>query len=83
MKVRVERGRRITKTMPATEVCMSMGITDTQMECELLEHNAVQLYKEGRQFSSPILPGEAGLYNDCQGYYYLSNGWDSVGTDTN
>lgn len=76
--VRVQPGQRFTKIMPATEVCMSMKITDQSFECELLPHNAVQLWKDGRHFSSPILPGEAGLYNDGNGFYYNSNGWDQV-----
>ncbi|WNI17673.1 hypothetical protein [Actinacidiphila sp. ITFR-21] len=50
-------------TMPWSEVCMHLRVSDQVMEVELREHGA-QLIKEGRVFSSPITWGEAGIYTD-------------------
>lgn len=68
-------GERYQGEMPHSEVCIHMQVAGKVMEFELLENKrSVQLYKDGRPFSSPILCGEAGLFReDCDGlsfYYY-------------
>jgi hypothetical protein len=42
-----------------------------------------QIYKDGRKFSSPILTGEAGFYQDEKGYYtYQDDGPGDADPDT-
>lgn len=70
-RVNIFPGQRGKAKMPASEVCMHMHIVGEEMEFLFLSSGrAVQLFKDGREFSSPILPGEAGLFQDHEGYYY-------------
>jgi len=57
--------------MPASEVCLHMRVTDRVMDFELLSQRSVQLYNDdGTHFSSSITTGEAGIYEDSDGFYY-------------
>ena len=66
--------------MPHSEVCIHMRVADRIMPFSLsLNRRSVQLYDfspEGsiRKFSSPILPGEAGLYEIGMNDWPLSDG---------
>lgn len=62
-----ERGR---KCMPYSEVCMYMRIAGKEMDFEVVSQHAVQLYRDGKPFSMPILTGEAGLFHTDDGFYY-------------
>lgn len=69
-------GHRGTKRMPWSEVCLHMNVQDRTMEFEVLPSGMVQLYKDGRVFSSPITSGEAGLYHNTDNesrFYYHPN----------
>ena len=68
----VKTGQRYKGTMPHSEVCLHMGIAGKEMLFEVLEAGTplVQLYDaEGRQFSFPVLLGEAGVYADGPDLY--------------
>lgn len=77
-KIRVETGKRYKSIMPHSEVCIHMRVADKVMEFEKLERRAVQLFEDGKPFSHPIFPGEAGVMEDEEGFYFNSNGWDQV-----
>lgn len=62
-------------TMPYSEVCMHMGIAGKKMYAKILEREekpvAAQLFDENkRPFSSPVTTGEAGFYEDEEGFYF-------------
>jgi hypothetical protein len=67
-------GRRVPVVMPASEVCMHMGLTGKVMHVELVQEGLyvqAQLYMPyGEKHSFPITTGEAGFYHDEIGYYY-------------
>lgn len=65
-------GKLYRGLMPHSEVCIHMQVAGKVMEFELLPRGAVQLYKDRQLFSSPILSGEAGIYQNDDGsrYYY-------------
>jgi hypothetical protein len=58
-------GLKYKTILPSSEVCMHMRVAGKPMLVELLPgRHAVQLYTpDGVPFSSPILPGEAGVYD--------------------
>lgn len=65
--------------MPYSEVCMHMKIAGKPMYFQLIEIRPsrclVQLYDAENQTSpwfSPILPSEAGLFQDDESYYYYT-----------
>ncbi|WP_424863045.1 hypothetical protein [Streptomyces sp. MMS24-I29] len=62
-RVDLEIGDRIFATMPWSEVCIHLQVSDQVMEVEVRERDA-QLIKNGRPFSAPITWGEAGIYTD-------------------
>lgn len=66
IKTWIKPGEKGRGMMPWSEVCMHMRVSDTVMEFELLETGEmVQLIAgNGEKFSAPILPGEAGIYQD-------------------
>lgn len=78
--VRPQVGHRYEKVMPYSEVCLHMRIAGQRMAFEIVPSSAwghsVQLYdlRDGRPFSSPILTGEAGLFEDSEGYYFYKDG---------
>ena len=65
-------GEFVELTVGYSEVCMHMRVAGQRMTAQLLDsrYPAVQLYQDGRPFSSPITPGEAGLYCDEHGRFY-------------
>lgn len=69
----VKLGERYKILLPCSEVCMAMGVANRRMTVVLQRtewgHQA-QLYEGGSVFSSPILPGEAGIYYDGRDFYY-------------
>jgi len=67
--IRVKPGDRLTKVMPYSEVCMHLRVAGQPMECVIQQNGDVQLYKDGREFSFPILDSEAGFYDDGEGLY--------------
>lgn len=74
-KIYVTPGQLVIKYMPYSEVMMHMRIAGKVMPLELTKHNMVQLidpvYNE--TFSSPVTPGEAGLYwDDKANQYYFT-----------
>jgi hypothetical protein len=73
---RVKIGEFGTTKMPHSEVCMSMRVAGKVMRFKVLSDRTVQLYDADsyREFSFPILPGEAGIYTDDQGMYYYTVG---------
>jgi hypothetical protein len=68
MKRRVGPGDKVWIRMPYSEVNMHMGVAGHRLEVEVKEGGA-QLLKDGRQFSSPILHSEAGIFQDERGLY--------------
>lgn len=62
-RVDLKVGDRVRLGVSYSKVCVSMGVAGQALEVEVLK-NGVQLYKDGRPFSSPIAWGEAGLYTD-------------------
>jgi len=70
---RVKVGDRFPIEIAFSEVCMHMQVAGQILDVELLPsegHGAIaQLYKNGQEFSAPILTGEAGVYQDADGYY--------------
>lgn len=70
--IEIKPGERGTKTMPHSEVCMSMRVAGNEMEFELLDQKypSVQLYKDGQPFSGTITTGEAGIYTENETFYY-------------
>lgn len=73
---RIKVGEFGTTLMPHSEVCMSMRVAGKVMRFKVVSDRAVQLYDADsyREFSFPILPGEAGIYTDDQGMYYYTVG---------
>lgn len=70
-RIDIEPGKRYLLPMPASEVMIYMGLVDELMEVELLPSGGVQLFKDGKPYSLPVLPGEAGMYDDhTTGQYY-------------
>lgn len=69
----VKINERVNLEMPFSEVCMHMKIAGKIMEAELVgnpDYPTAQLYKDGKEFSFPILYSEAGFYRNKNGFYY-------------
>lgn len=74
-------GERVPVTGCYSEVMMHFRLAGQPIEVALLPpqyldgtpattgYTMAQVYKDGRPFSSSILPGEAGFYQDEHGYY--------------
>lgn len=80
---RIYHGQFGRAIMPYSEVCMHMKISGKPMYFRfdiVGYHNngidgiaKVQLFDDdNREFSSPILASEAGIYRDEQGFYYYA-----------
>ena len=68
---RIKPGEWGRALMPHSEVCMHMQIAGKVMPFHFVSERCVQLLNEdGTMFSFPILTGEAGIFQDVQGYYY-------------
>ena len=71
--IRVVTGEHGRKVMPHSEVCMHMRVAGREMAFALLDGGSVQLLNDdGSHFSIPITNGEAGVYEDRDGYYFHS-----------
>ncbi len=71
--VRNTCGQQDCKVMPHSEVCMHMQVAGREMAFALLHDGSVQLLNDdGSYFSIPITNGEAGIYEDHDGYYFHS-----------
>lgn len=66
MKRYMNVGDRAVITISHSEACMHMKIAGQILETELVRPNAVQIYKGGEVFSSPVTTGEAGYYWDSE-----------------
>jgi hypothetical protein len=72
-KTPVTIGESITVTLPYSEVCMHMKVAGKQMTVILQSPWQAQLFdQEGKPFSFPISPGEAGIMWDDKGFYIPS-----------
>ena len=67
----VQPGERVAIEAPYSEVCCHMQIAGKPMLAMVLPSRyAAQLYTpDGREFSAPVTPGEAGFYSDADGFY--------------
>lgn len=63
-------GDLVTIEVAHSEVAMHMQVAGTIMQARLLPAGdrwpCAQLYLDGREFSAPITPGEAGFYYDSE-----------------
>lgn len=70
-------GDQVDLVMPHSEVMMHMRVAGKPMRAEMVPAGRAssgmmlmaQLWKDGHRFSFPVLPSEAGIYSDDQGYY--------------
>lgn len=68
-------GERVNLLVAHSEAAMSMRISGLVLTVELIktEHGAIaQVYKDGKEYSFPITVGEAGFYQDKDGYYFYT-----------
>ena len=74
-QVYVNVGDVIRLRLPYSEVCIHMRVAGKPMNVQLLQEGsypvAQLLNGDGSRFSSPILPGEAGIYTDGAGRHYV------------
>ncbi len=69
----IEPGESGRAEMPHSEVCMHMQVAGKVMRFTLLaaKRPCVQLWRDdGSPFSFPILPGEAGIFEEGDAIYY-------------
>jgi hypothetical protein len=72
-KTYINPGVRYAAEMPHSEVCVHMRIAGKLFYFEWYGGRAVQLFGAASgdcPFSAPILPGEAGIFQDKGGFYY-------------
>lgn len=55
--------------LPWSEVCMHLHVADAVRDVKILEHGAQILNQDGTPLSFPITHGEAGIYQDAEGFY--------------
>lgn len=74
-RINIKRGETGRKIMPHSEVCMYMQIAGQTFDFYLKkgEYSGVQLLKDGREYSGSITTGEAGVFQDEDGFYYYEN----------
>lgn len=73
MLIRIKPGEYGRAKMPHSEVCIHMRVAGKEMDFLLIdkEYPSVQLLNpDGSNFSGPITRGEAGIFEDEEGYYY-------------
>ena len=70
IRVRTDGETKYRKTMPASECMMHLGIVDQEFVLTVSTFGMVQLYKDGKPFSSKVTCGEAGIMWDNAGYYF-------------
>jgi len=69
--VRIAPGERGQTVMPHSEVMIHMRLAgQTLCFTYLGTCRGVQVERDGRPFSSPVCPGEAGIYFDSAGAFY-------------
>ena len=72
----VKPGETVTLELPWSEVCMSMRVAGRTAQVRLepvddRDNCVAQIFDaEGRPFSFPVLPGEAGIMRNTDGWYY-------------
>jgi hypothetical protein len=75
-KVYVVPGQRVRIVGSYSEVCMHMGIAGKPCEIQLLQsqrgYYSAQLWRDGKEFSSPVTTGEAGFYFDSSNNQYYT-----------
>jgi hypothetical protein len=67
----IRPGETMQLELPFSEVCMHMRVAGSVMTVLLTlgDFPMAQLIRDGRPFSFPIGTGEAGFYQDADGYY--------------
>lgn len=68
----IQPGEKVRVEVPHSEVCIYMRVAGQVIDVEILptEHGfCAQLWRDGREFSSPVTDGEAGVYYDEEGPY--------------
>jgi len=77
-RVYVPIGEPVRVILPASEVCMHMRVTGKVMQVALVKDrpgapaytvSAQILREDGGRFGAPVLPGEAGFYQDGSIWY--------------
>lgn len=68
---RIKVGDVVEVTLPYSEVCCHLRVEGQRHFVELQSRRKAQLYdyRTGNPISFPILPGEAGIYQDDEGFY--------------
>lgn len=65
-------GERHSIIVAHSECAMSMCVAGKLFEFEMVSDRCCQLYHNGLKFSSPILNGEAGIFDNNGNHYYYS-----------
>lgn len=74
-QIRVSPGEKGRSRMPFSEVCVHMGLNGQTKDWKLSEGQwpSVQLLREdGSPQGGPLLPSEAGIFQDSEGFYYYT-----------
>lgn len=66
---RVKAGETVTVTLPWSEVCMHMRVSDQVRPVLVGEHGATILKDDGTPFCAAVTHGEAGIFRDSEGFY--------------
>lgn len=66
---RVNVGETVSVTLPWSEVCTHLGVAGKVADVAILARGAQILKEDGSKFSFPIGHGEAGIYQDSEGFY--------------
>lgn len=72
--IRLSPGDTVRVELPYSEACMHLRVAGAVHDVELLRDGsglgmAQVLDHDGRPYSFPITPGEAGIYMDRRGFY--------------
>lgn len=78
MKKRLHPGDEVRLTMPWSEACMYLRITDQVRLVRVLDRGAQILNHDGTRYSFPLTHGEVGILSDAEGLYAYIEG-DSSG----
>jgi hypothetical protein len=69
MMKRVMPGDVVYVTLPWSEACMHLKLTDQVRQVRILDSGVQILNEDGTPYSFPITHGEAGVYSDATGLY--------------